>query len=348
MTLKLSDFDFDLPPELIAQEPLPERDASRLFILHRNAAFFGHSFFHDLPGNLQPGDLVVLNRSRVLAARLLGKLRGGGSAEVLLLKDWGGPPTAREWEAFVRPGKRLRPEDTVRVADDLRVRVLTRSLAEDGRRRVRLEAPNVEDALKRYGRMPLPPYIRRAANDEDSHRYQTVFAREPGSVAAPTAGLHFTRTLFERLKDRGIETTEVVLHVGPGTFQPVKVDDVTQHRVAAESFEIPEAAAAAVRAARLRGSRVIAVGTTVVRTLETAALPDRTVAAGPGETDLVVTPGRPFRIVDALLTNFHLPRSSLLLLVSAFAGRERVLAAYAEAIRRGYRFYSYGDAMLIF
>jgi S-adenosylmethionine:tRNA ribosyltransferase-isomerase len=279
---------------------------------------------------------------------LLGKLRGGGGAEILLIKDRGGSAQARAWEAFVRPGRRLRPGAVVHVAEDLVVHVETGSLAEDGRRRVRLESANVDRALKRHGRMPLPPYVRRPATPADADRYQTVFAREPGSVAAPTAGLHFTTALFERLKDRGVETAEVVLHVGPGTFQPVKVDDVAQHTVAAESFDIPEETARSVRATRARGARVVAVGTTVVRTLETAALPDRTVARGPGETDLVVIPGRPFKVVDALVTNFHLPRSSLLLLVSAFAGRERVLAAYREAIQRGYRFYSYGDAMLIF
>ena len=344
--MRLSDFDFDLPRESIAQEPLANRDASRLLILDRQSDLLGHSLFRDLPTLLKPGDLLVLNRSRVLPARLLGTLVGGGKAEVLLLRDCGGS-RAGSWEAFLRPGRRLRPGDVVRVADDLAVHVETRALAEDGRRRVRLESPDLDLALKHHGRMPLPPYVRRAATALDDERYQTVFAKEPGSVAAPTAGLHFTSALFGRLKERGIETTEIVLHVGPGTFQPVKVDDVTRHTVAAESFEIPEAAAQAIRAARLRGGRVVAVGSTVVRTLETAALPDRNVAPGPGETDLVVTPGRPFRIVDALVTNFHLPRSSLLLLVSAFVGRERVLAAYAEAISRGYRFYSYGDAMLI-
>jgi len=346
--MRLSDFDFELPRESIAQEPLGDRDASRLLTLDRTNDCLGDASFRDLPTLLRSGDLLVLNRSRVIPARLLGTLRGGGAAEILLIQERGGSPQARSWEAFVRPGRRLRPGDFVSIADDLNVRIETRALAEDGRRRVCLESPDADAALERYGRMPLPPYVRRPATPADEDRYQTVFAREPGSVAAPTAGLHFTPGLLQRLKDRGVEITELLLHVGPGTFQPVKVDDVERHTVAPERFEIPDAAASAVRHARRRGSRVIAVGTTVVRTLETAALPDRTVAAGPGETDLVVLPGRPFYMVDALITNFHLPRSSLLLLVSAFAGRERVLAAYAEAIRRGFRFYSYGDAMLIF
>jgi S-adenosylmethionine:tRNA ribosyltransferase-isomerase len=237
----------------------------------------------------------------------------------------------------------------VECASGLRVTVLSGPHADDGRRLVRLDAEHgdVSTALGEAGRIPLPPYITRPVEPADRDRYQTVYAREPGSVAAPTAGLHFTPELIERIRDTGVDTTEVLLHVGPGTFRPVKVEDPHDHHVASEPFEIPEAAAVAIAQARSRGGRVIAVGTTVVRTLETAVQDDGVVRSGRGDTALVVVPGFRFRIVDALITNFHLPRSSLLLLVAAFAGREAILSAYREAIQRGYRFYSYGDAMLI-
>jgi len=237
----------------------------------------------------------------------------------------------------------------VECGPELRVTVLSGPHAEDGRRLVRLDAArtDVRTALAEAGRIPLPPYITRPVEPGDRDRYQTVYARESGSVAAPTAGLHFTPELLERLRDHGVDTAEILLHVGPGTFRPVKVEDPRDHQVASEPFEIPEAAATAIAGARARGGRVIAVGTTVVRTLETAVQDDGTVPAGRGDTTLVVVPGFRFRVVDALITNFHLPRSSLLLLVAAFAGREEILAAYREAIQRGYRFYSYGDAMFI-
>jgi S-adenosylmethionine:tRNA ribosyltransferase-isomerase len=346
-----------------------------------------HRHFRDLPDLLRPGDLLVVNRSAVFPARLLGSTRGGGSAEILLLRPVPGTTGAlrasapagaesaallgRGWatrtasaapqrgeiagapaifEAFVRPGRRLRPGDTVRVAEGaLVVHVESRALGPDGRRRVRLEAPacDVGTALDRHGQTPLPPYIRRPPTESDRQRYQTVYARESGSVAAPTAGLHFTPELLDALARRGVERAEVVLHVGPGTFQPVKVERVEDHRVAAEPFVIPEATAEAVTRARAGGGRVVAVGTTSVRALEAATDAAGRVRAGAGETDLVIVPGHRFRAVDALVTNFHLPRSSLLLLVCALAGREPVLAAYGDALRAGYRFYSYGDAMLI-
>lgn len=343
--MDVDDFDYELPRELIAQEPLPERDASRLMVLDRGSGAISHRTFRDLPDLLSPGDLLVVNRSRVFPARLLGRRSGGGSAEILLVCPLGGD----EWDALVRPGRRLRVGDVVRVGDDLRVEIASGSLGADGRRRVRLAAHsgNVADAVHRLGHTPLPPYVARPDRAEDRDRYQTIYAREEGSVAAPTAGLHFTAALLERVRARGIERAEIVLHVGPGTFRPVKARRVEDHRVDAEPFVVPSETAAAVRSARARGARIVAVGTTTVRTLESASRDDRTVDAGARTTDSVVLPGFRFRVVDALVTNFHLPRSSLLLLVSAFAGRESVLGAYAEAIRHGYRFYSYGDAMLV-
>ena len=336
-----------LPPERIAQEPLADRDASRLLSLDRGSGALRHRFFRDLPALLRAGDLLVVNRSRVFPARLLGKRPGsGGRVEVLLLRaltEGGGA-----WEALLRPGRRLRAGDAVRVASDLAVEVLSSPYGADARRRVRLEAPgDVWEAIERHGHTPLPPYVARPDRPEDRARYQTVYAREQGSVAAPTAGLHFTPALLERLAARGIERAELVLHVGPGTFRPVKVDDVEHHRVDPEAFVIPDETADRIAAARRRGSRVVCVGTTTVRALETRARADGSVEAGAGETDCVIVPGFRFKATDAVITNFHLPRSSLLLLVAAFAGRERVLAAYAEAVRLGYRFYSYGDAMLI-
>jgi len=342
--VRISDFDYDLPQELIAQEPLEERDASRLLVLDRASGRISHHRFRELPSLLDPGDLLVVNRSRVFPARLLGRRAGGGEAEVLLVRR---NPDGT-WDALVRPGRRLRPGTMVEVADDLTVRI---EGADPGSplRRVRLlvRDADLEATLWRRGHVPLPPYIRRPDQPADRERYQTVYARETGSVAAPTAGLHFTPALLEALTARGVERAEVVLHVGPGTFRPVEVEQVEEHRVDPEPCTIPREAAEALARARARGSRVVAVGTTVTRTLESAALASGGVRAGSSETVLVIVPGRPFQVVDALVTNFHLPRSSLLLLVAAFAGRERVLAAYAEAVRERYRFYSYGDAMLI-
>lgn len=336
-------YDYELPRELIAQAPLADRSASRLLVLERRTGRVEHRRFRDLPDLLTPGDLVVVNRSRVLPARLLARRPGGGSAEILLVRRRG----PEHWTAMVRPGRRLRPGVVLDVAPGFQVRIeaaadpgptrLVRLLATDG---------NPEAAIDRHGHVPLPPYIRRPDRLEDRERYQTVYASVPGSVAAPTAGLHFTEEVLNRLADRGIHRAELVLHVGPGTFRPVEARDVRRHHVDAEAYELPEATAGAVARAASEGRRVVAVGTTTTRALEAAA------ARGPlrarrGETDLVLYPGRRFRVVDTLLTNFHLPRSSLLLLVCAFASREAVLAAYADAVREHYRFYSYGDAMLI-
>ena len=341
----MSDFDFALPPELIAQEPPAERDASRLLVLDRRTGAIEHRVFRDLPDLLAPGDLLVRNRSRVIPARLLGRRDSGGEAEVLLVRDRG----EGRWEALVRPGRYLRPGQRVTVDDDLSVVIESEATAEDSRRLVRLlsRTRDVPAALERCGHVPLPPYVRRPDGAADRERYQTIYAREPGSVAAPTAGLHFTEAVVERLRARGVETADVVLHVGPGTFRPVTAERVEDHRVQPEEFLLPEETVDAVARAKARGGRVIAVGTTTVRTLEASAMGRGTIAPGGGETSLVIVPGFRFQAVDALVTNFHLPRSSLLLLVAAFAGRERVLAAYAEAVRSGYRFYSYGDAMFI-
>ena len=344
---RIEAFDYHLPPELVAQQPLARRDDSRLLALDRASGAVSHHAFRDLPDLLRRGDLLVVNRSRVRNARLLGRLSGGGAAEILLVRQH--DPDV--WEALVRPGRRLRPGAVVTVAPGFGVRIEPEAEGASGgpTRRVRLllDGTDAHAALERYGHVPLPPYIRRPDVASDRERYQTVYARETGSVAAPTAGLHFTPELLARLAERGIEKAELVLHVGPGTFRPVEVQDVRQHRVQPEGFKIPDSVAESFSRTRANGGRVIAVGTTVTRALESALDPDGRLRRGDGETELVVVPGFRFRAVDALVTNFHLPRSSLLLLVAAFAGRERVLRAYAEAARLRYRFYSYGDAMLV-
>ncbi len=348
-------YEYPLPPELVAQEPLARRDASRLLVLDRAGGTIAHRTFTELPELLRHGDLLVTNRSRVFPARLLGRREGGGGAEVLLVR-----PTGPDvWVAMVRPGRRLRPGTVVDVAPGFRVRIEEPTAPGGGRigaehppsglRQVRLILDTLDPAaaLERHGHVPLPPYIHRADAPSDHERYQTVYARETGSVAAPTAGLHFTAELLGRLAERGIERAEVVLHVGPGTFRPVEVEDVREHRVDGERFTIPEETAAAVERALAEGRRVVAVGTTATRALESAVDDRGRIRPGEGETGLVIVPSFRFRVTGALVTNFHLPRSSLLLLVSAFAGRARVLAAYAEAVRLRYRFYSYGDAMLV-
>jgi S-adenosylmethionine:tRNA ribosyltransferase-isomerase len=343
---QLASYDFTLPPERVAQQPLPERDASRLMLVDRAHGSRAHQVFRDLPDLLRPGDLLVLNRTRVFPARLLGRRAGGGAAVVLLLRA--GPDGS--WDALLRPGRRLRRAARIDVAPGVALSVEDDPAQATPTRRVRFlldDGDTVEAALARHGHVPLPPYIRRPDTAPDRDRYQTVFAREPGSVAAPTAGLHFTPALLERLAERGIETASLVLHVGAGTFRPVEVDDVRQHRVDPERFTLPAETAAAVDRAKAERRRVVAVGTTVTRALESACDASGCLRAGDGETALVILPGHPFRVVDALVTNFHLPCSSLLLLVSAFAGRSNVLAAYAEAVASGYRFYSYGDAMLV-
>jgi S-adenosylmethionine:tRNA ribosyltransferase-isomerase len=337
-------YDYELPPELIAQHPVEPRDSSRLMLVDRATGAIAHHVFRDLPTLLRPHDLLVGNRSRVIPARLRGhKLPSGGAVEILLLRNQGDG----RWEALVRPGKRLSVGTRVGFGDrDAFAEIVDRT--EAGGRVVRfldrhdrpLDGEPFERWLGRVGEMPLPPYIKEPLGDPE--RYQTVYAQVPGSAAAPTAGLHFTPALLFRLREAGIGLTNVVLHVGLDTFRPVETDDLRQHRIHSEWCELPESTAARIAAARRAGGRIVAVGTTAVRVLETSGGEPYQ-----GDTRLFIYPGYQFRAVDALITNFHLPRSSLLMLVSAFAGRELVLRAYAEAVAERYRFFSFGDAMLI-
>lgn len=343
-------FDFELPPELIAQRPASRRDASRLLVLDRaTGQIRAHARVADLPDFLSPGDLLVSNDTRVFPARLLGRRDpSGGAVECLLLRRVDG----ERWEALVHPGQKLKPGSQVVFEGPglvLRGEILERHF--HGRRTVRLEAEaglDVDQVVDAIGHVPLPPYIHRPDEGDDRDRYQTVFARARGSVAAPTAGLHFTPELLARIEASGVERAEVTLHVGYGTFKPVHVEHVEEHRVDEETYEISAEAAGRIGKARRAGRRVIAVGTTTTRALEAAAIRgDAEVGPGRAATDLFIHPGFRFQVVGGLFTNFHLPRSSLLMLVSAFAGREHVLAAYHDAISAGYRFYSYGDAMLV-
>jgi S-adenosylmethionine:tRNA ribosyltransferase-isomerase len=345
---ELAAFDYALPPSLIAQEPAERRDAARLLVLDRRSGALRDAQVSDLGRYVRRGDCLVVNDTRVLSARLLGRIEPGVHAvEVLLLHPVG--PTTEDWAALLRPARRC-PVGTTVVLADGGARATVTARGELGRVRLRLAGVGaVEPFLETHGLPPLPPYIRRhlKPGDEDWARYQTVYAARPGAVAAPTAGLHFTPELLATLEAQGVELHRVTLHVGPGTFRPVRAERVAEHRMEAERFEVTPATADALTRARREGRRVVAVGTTTVRALEAVARPDGSVAPATGWTDLTLLPGHAFRAVDVLLTNFHLPRSSLLLLVSAFAGRERVLHAYAHAIAAGYRFYSYGDAMLV-
>jgi S-adenosylmethionine:tRNA ribosyltransferase-isomerase len=336
-----ADFAYHLPDELIAQVPAPRREESRLLVVDRRSGTLADRRFPDLVAMPEPGDVLVLNTTRVRHARFLGTRPNGATAEVLLLHPTGNG----EWLALGKPGRALQPGKRVVLADD--VAIETVAVTEDGFRRVRFIGTDVDDAMARFGRLPLPPYITRDPVGADEERYQTVYAEREGSVAAPTAGLHFSREILDALAARGIDIARIDLEVGPGTFKPVEVEDPREHPMHAERFEIPEAAASQVAEARRRGGAVWAVGTTVVRALESAARDDGTVAPGRRDTALLITPGFRFRVVDRLLTNFHLPRSTLLMLVSAFGGFDLVRAAYAHAVAERYRFYSYGDAMCI-
>lgn len=342
--MRLDDFDYTLPEELVAQEPLAERDASRLLVLGRRTGATDHRLFRDLPEYLRPGDLLVLNDAKVVPARLVGrKAETGGRVEMLLSMPLGAPDGGR-WRCIGQASKAIRPGARLDF-DGLLAEVL--EARGQGVYDLRFDTADLFAALERVGRVPLPPYIRRKASDEDRERYQTVFAQRPGAVAAPTAGFHFTRALLDRVREMGVEVARVTLYVGAGTFLPVRTPVVEEHRMHAERFQVPEETAIAVAAVRARGGRVVAVGTTAARTLESASSELGVVAPGDGVSELYVYPGYRFRVVDALVTNFHLPRSTLLLMVSALAGREPVLAAYREAVERRYRFFSYGDAMLI-
>jgi S-adenosylmethionine:tRNA ribosyltransferase-isomerase len=359
--LRIQDFDYNLPPESIAAHPAARRDRSRLMVLGRESGHFKHAWFFALPRGLRPGSLLVVNDTRVIPARLRGRKATGGMAEVLLVR---GRPAhridedswAEDWDAMARGLGTLLPGARLTFDQDIQAELLTRTSSLRGGVVLRFTGRGgggLLDAAQRIGDVPLPPYVEAArrrlgdgAKSLDRERYQTVYARVPGAVAAPTAGLHFTLPLLEAIREAGHEVASLTLHVGPGTFQPVGTDDPRQHQLEPEPYDIPRATAAAVNRARAEGRPVVAVGTTVVRALEAAGAGGE-VVAGAGSTDLYLLPGAPFRVVTDLITNFHLPRSTLLMLVAAFAGRERVLAAYAEAARSGYRFYSYGDAMLI-
>ena len=339
--MKKSDFFYELPEELIAQTPLPQRDASRLMLLDKTSGRIEHRRFRDLLDLLIPGDCMVFNDSRVLPARLIGARESGGAVEVVLLRDLG----AGRWECLTRPGRKTRPGARLRFGDG----ELTAEVAEvtDGGNRLidfRYEGIFLE-VLDRLGKMPLPPYIKEELQDRE--RYQTVYSRELGSAAAPTAGLHFTKELLAEIREKGVLTEYVTLHVGLGTFRPVKAENIEDHEMHAEFCVIPEETARAVTETKRRGGRVIAVGTTSCRTLESFASEDGSLRAASGWTDIFIYPGYRFKCVDALVTNFHLPESTLIMLVSALAGRENVLRAYREAVDERYRFFSFGDAMFI-
>lgn len=369
----VSDFDFHLPDELIAQQPLPARDDSRMLVLARGSGDHSDRQFRDFPDLLKPGDLVVFNNTRVFPARLYGRRAGAraqplssrnpaardflqGRIEVLLIRQISAEPN--EWECLVRPGRKIGIGEHLLFGEENELQAEVVSRGAFGERRVRfLPAGRTDDAsasadffavLERIGHIPLPPYIERADSAGDRDRYQTIYAQQRGSVAAPTAGLHFTAAILERMRARGVETAEITLHVGLGTFQPVRVDRVEEHKIHSERYSISNAAASAIQRARTEGRRIVAIGTTTVRTLEHALrLGDGKIMPGDGAADLFIYPGFQFRVVEAMLTNFHLPQSSLLMLVSAFAGRENTLRAYQHAVAQRYRFYSYGDCMFI-
>ncbi|MEJ2010008.1 MAG: tRNA preQ1(34) S-adenosylmethionine ribosyltransferase-isomerase QueA [Acidobacteriota bacterium] len=358
----LEEFDYELPKELIAQRPLRERDASRMMVLDRALKSFTDCTFRALPEILVPGDLLVVNNTRVFPARLLGRRRGigaqrigkhnpavreylTGEVELLLTRNESGDV----WQGLVHPGRKIRTGEVLIFGDgELEAEVISRG--EYGMRRVRLRARegSVTGTIDRLGHVPLPPYVSRPDETADRETYQTIYAKVRGAVAAPTAGFHFTGRVLSALRERGVETCEITLHVGPGTFRPVQVERVEDHKMDAEQFEISEEAAATINKAVSEGRRVIAVGTTSVRTLEFVAGKNAgKIVPSCGETDLFIVPGFQFRVIQGLLTNFHLPKSTLLMLVSAFAGRELILRAYQHAIEERYRFYSYGDCMLI-
>ncbi len=344
--MHLSEFDYQLPEELIAQQPLERRDASRMLVVNRDSKSWTEYNFSSFPELVREGDVVVINNTRVFPARLPGhRDPSGGRVEVLLLREI--EPSV--WEALVRPAQRLNEGAQVRFGDSsLRAEVITSSTG--GVRKLKFTGEKPLDVLiDEVGQMPLPPYIKRTSGslETDKERYQTMFAQERGAIAAPTAGLHFTPAIIKALRERGVRIAEITLHVGYGTFEPVRVDEIEAHKVAAEFFSISAPAAKMINEARAAGGRVVAVGTTTTRALETAVGTDGIINAGKGATELTIKPGFKFRAVDALLTNFHLPRSSLLILVSAFAGREFLLNAYHDAVKARFRFYSYGDCMFV-
>ena len=339
--MKKSDFYYDLPEELIAQTPLEKRDSSRLLLLDKNTGTLEHRHFYELPDFLRPGDCLVMNDSRVLPARLIGTRPTGGSIELVLLRDLGD----NRWECLSRPGRKTRPGQEILFGDG-KLKAVVESVIEGGNRIVRFDCEGIFlEILEQLGRMPLPPYIKAELNDPE--RYQTVYSREIGSAAAPTAGLHFTPELLEQIRQKGVNTCFVTLHVGLGTFRPVKEDEIENHEMHSEFCIVPEETAKIINDTKAAGGRVIAVGTTSCRTLESFAGEDGTIQPSSGWTDIFIYPGYSFKCIDALVTNFHLPESTLIMLVSALAGREHVLSAYETAVKERYRFFSFGDAMFI-
>ncbi|MBD5529475.1 MAG: tRNA preQ1(34) S-adenosylmethionine ribosyltransferase-isomerase QueA [Lachnospiraceae bacterium] len=342
MELKKTDFDFDLPQELIAQDPLEDRSASRLLLLDKNTGQLKNEIFHNITRYLRPGDCLVLNNTKVIPARLLGQREGTGAhVEVLLLKRREGDV----WETLVKPGKKCKPGTYLVFGDGL-LRAQVLETVEEGNRLIRFFYQGIwEEVLDRLGEMPLPPYITHKL--QDKNRYQTVYARYEGSAAAPTAGLHFTCELLRQIEEMGVQVVYVTLHVGLGTFRPVKEENVLEHHMHSEYYQVTQEAAAQINTAKAAGGRIICVGTTSCRTLESTADENGVVRPGCGNTEIFIYPGYRFKVLDCLITNFHLPQSTLVMLVSALAGRERVLAAYAEAVRERYRFFSFGDAMFV-
>lgn len=343
--MKISEFDYHLPEELIAQHPMEQREGSRLLVIHRETGELEHKHFYDLLDHLNSGDCLVLNDSKVIPARLYGTKTGtGAKVEFLLIRRLEGDV----WETMVRPGKRLHPGDRVSFSQEPRLEAEILAHGEDGTRHVCFHYDGIfMERLQELGKMPLPPYIQRENEMEDRARYQTVYCKTDGSVAAPTAGLHFTQELLAEARSRGIQVATVTLHVGIGTFRPVQCEEIEEHHMHLEEYEIEAAQANLINETKQRGGRVVCVGTTSVRTLESSVGQDGLVKPGRGSTEIFIYPGYRFRIPDGLITNFHLPKSTLLMLVSAFYNREGIMEAYRTAVREGYRFFSYGDAMLI-
>ena len=348
--MKITDFDYNLPEELIAQKPADKRDSSRLLVVHRDSGKIEHKHFYDIINYLNPGDLMVLNNSKVLPARLFGEKEGtGAKVEFLLIKRIEGD----RWETMVRPGRRLKPGDSVMFCQSPLLRADIVDYGADGTRIVEFEYEGIfMERLEEVGSMPLPPYIERSSEEDDKDRYQTVYCKDEGSVAAPTAGLHFTEELLAKAQEKGVELAYVTLHVGIGTFRPVKVERVEDHSMHFEEYHISEESARAINRAKAEGRRIISVGTTSTRTVESAEYYDEErgcmqVKEGSGSTGIFIYPGYEFKIIDSLITNFHLPKSTLLMLISALYDREKILDVYEEAIRERYRFFSYGDAMFI-
>lgn len=339
--MKKSDFDFYLPEELIAQTPLEKRDGSRLLVLDKESGAMDHRHFYDLPDYLRAGDCLVLNNSRVLPARLIGTRPGGGAVELVLLRDLG----EGRWECLSRPGRKTKPGTELSFGSG-ELKATVEAVAEGGNRIVKFDYQGIFlEVLERLGKMPLPPYIKEELQDPE--RYQTVYSHELGSAAAPTAGLHFTNELLEKIQAMGVKVCYVTLHVGLGTFRPVKEDEIENHEMHSEFCIIPEDTARTVTETKQNGGRIVAVGTTSCRTLESFAKDDGTLEACSGWTDIFIYPGYSFKCIDALVTNFHLPESTLIMLVSALAGREHILNAYKTAVEEKYRFFSFGDAMFI-